>query len=144
MCSSDLFKNPLVRANVVVKSVRTGLLFSGRICAVGAPCSRSPVEDRAWQLSRLFGPERGVSVDPELIYCFGGEASFSAVRQSGEKRNFYLKKGELLIQKSSNDISRYEVSGNNFCFLTVEFYLDCLISNLSEIMTHDRDRKSVV
>lgn len=57
-------RTPLVRANVVVKSVRTGLLFSGRICAVGVRCSRSPVEDRAWQLSRLFGPERGVSVDP--------------------------------------------------------------------------------
>jgi len=88
-------------------------------------------------LQNLFNPPSPLT-NIRLIYCFGGEASFSAVRQSGEKRNFYLKKGELLIQKSSNDISRYEVSGNNFCFLTVEFYLDCLISNLSEIMTHER------
>ncbi|MDO5089273.1 MAG: AraC family transcriptional regulator [Leptotrichiaceae bacterium] len=73
-----------------------------------------------------------------LLYCFGGEATFLALSHEGIQRDFYLKKGELLIQRASGEIQEYRILGNNFEYLTIEFYLDKLVSNLLEITTKEK------
>ncbi|RRD38840.1 AraC family transcriptional regulator [Leptotrichia sp. OH3620_COT-345] len=80
----------------------------------------------------LINP-KGTYKNIRLLYCFGGEATFLSLTHEGIQRDFYLKKGELLIQRASSEINKYEISGNNFEFITIEFYLDKLISNLLKI-----------
>ncbi|RRD38074.1 AraC family transcriptional regulator [Leptotrichia sp. OH3620_COT-345] len=72
----------------------------------------------------------------EIVYCLEGECFISSTQS---KKNYYLKKGDILIYKlNNNDIDKYRFKSSDLKKILIFLNMDNLESNLSKSM----DKKS--
>ena len=64
----------------------------------------------------------------EMMYCLEGECNFSS-NFEGKTKKYHLKKGDILLHKAHNGIKNYKVNCNNLKLITIDIYINEIISN---------------
>ncbi|MDO5089274.1 MAG: helix-turn-helix transcriptional regulator [Leptotrichiaceae bacterium] len=67
----------------------------------------------------------------EIMYCLNGKYTFTS--NFGEKKKTYsFKKGDIVIHRATSEIKKYEVETENLYMISIDVYLDEIISNFSK------------
>ena len=64
----------------------------------------------------------------EIMYCLEGECFFTSNFED-KKNTYYLKKGDILVHKANNSIKDYDVKGRDLKLISIDVYLDQIVSS---------------
>ena len=79
---------------------------------------------------KLSNPKSGLEIF-RIVYCINGELVFSS-DDGKEIKEYKIKKEDIFIQRRSPKIKMYNLEGNDFECIILEFYIEKLRSNLME------------
>ena len=90
------------------------------------------LKTRGKMKQKLFNPRSKLEIF-RIVHCINGELIFESDNEK-EKKRYRLKKEDVIIQRRSPDIKLYNLEGNDFECMIIEFYIEKLRSNLMEII----------
>ncbi|RRD38839.1 AraC family transcriptional regulator [Leptotrichia sp. OH3620_COT-345] len=68
----------------------------------------------------------------EIMYCLNGKYTFTS-NFVKEKKTYSFKKGDIIIHRAVNGIKKYEIETEDLYMISIDVYLDEMISNFSKM-----------